>query len=501
MIIICSIAAAVNGMDLVSINGANIFFPTQFGIDKGGRDTWLVGLVNSAPYITCALFSVWLNEPLNRWIGRRGVLFLSGCVCFTASIWAACTNTWVSYPYPGRRIPIPFPPALIHCKVASSNSTSLVRSWDWTKECNPQCVCRRSCSCKYQRRFDNVLANMGCVSVTCSKLVWIQTKHCFLYRFGIMMGTACNIAFYKVPDASGIEGLNWRLMVGVAGVPALILLFQVYTNPESPRWLMLKGRYNKAFQSLRILRGSDVQAARDLFYIHLMLEEEAESETHQSATKFVRMFTARRNLNAVIGSSIVMFAQQFCGINIISYYSTTIFTETGASQVHSLLASWGFGMLNFLFALPAVHMIDRFGRRSLLLWTFPFMTLFLLVAAGGFYVEDSTSKLAVVALGIYFYVVFYSPGEGPVPFVYSAEAFPLAIRDLGMSWAVFICWFFNALIGLTFPSIIDSFTAPGAFFWYAGWNALLYVIIYFFVPETKSLTLGKYFPHRRSGVS
>lgn len=179
------------------------------------------------------------------------------------------------------------------------------------------------------------------------------------------------------------------------------------------------------------------------------------------------------------------------GVNIVSYYSTTIFSEAGASTTYALLASWGFGMLNFLFALPAVKTIDTYGRRSLLLWTFPLMALFLCMTAGGFYLKDAASKIGVVALGIYLYVIAYSPGEGPVPFVYSAEAFPLAVRDTGMSWAVFNCWFFNSIVGLTFPIILRAFTPAGTFFWYAAWNAALYFAIYFFLPETKAFTLGK----------
>ncbi|EXJ70749.1 uncharacterized protein A1O5_05739 [Cladophialophora psammophila CBS 110553] len=148
-------------------------------------------------------------------------------------------------------------------------------------------------------------------------------------------------------------------------------------------------------------------------------------------------------------------------------------------------------MFNFIFAFPAVRTIDTFGRRKLLLCTLPLMTVFLLLAAGGFYATDSTAKLAVVALGIYLYIIAYSPGEGPVPFVYSAEAFPSAMRDVGMSFAVFVCWLFNSIVGLTFSSILDNFTPPGAFFWYAGWNAALTVAIYLFLPETKALSLAR----------
>lgn len=96
MIIFCSVGAAVNGMDLVSINGANLFMPKQFGIAGGGKDAWLLGVVNSAPYFCCALFSVWLNAPLNKWFGRRGVLFITGAFCFAACFASAFCNNWVS---------------------------------------------------------------------------------------------------------------------------------------------------------------------------------------------------------------------------------------------------------------------------------------------------------------------------------------------------------------------------------------------------------------------
>ncbi|KAH8797337.1 MFS sugar transporter [Xylogone sp. PMI_703] len=447
MIIFCSIAAAVNGMDLVSINGANIFFPKQFGIDRPGKDQWILGLVNSAPYLCCAFCSVWLNGPLNRWIGRRGVLFVTGFVCFAACIWAACTNTWWH---------LMIARAFLGFGIGPKSATLSV----YAAEASPASI-RGALTMCWQ--------------------IWVA--------FGIMLGTVFNIAFYNIPDRSGIVGLNWRLMLGVAGIPALIVMAQAYTNPESPRWLMLKGRYREALQSLKTLRNSDIQALRDLYYIHVLLKEEEKVQEGQTGMKFFRIFTLRRNRNALIGATIVMFAQQFCGVNIISYYSTTIFAQAGGSTTHALLASWGFGMLNVIFALPAIKTIDTFGRRSLLLYTFPFMALFLVLTACGFYITNSTGKLVVVALGIYFYVIAYSPGEGPVPFVYSAEAFPLAYRDIGMSCAVFVCWFFNAIVGLTFPSILDTFGPPGTFFWYAGWNCLLYITIYLFLPETKSLSL------------
>ena len=136
-----------------------------------------------------------------------------------------------------------------------------------------------------------------------------------------------------------------------------------------------------------------------------------------------------------------MFMQQFCGVNVIAYYSSNIFSQSGFNDIQALLASFGFGLINWLFAFPAVYTIDTFGRRNLLLTTFPLMSIFLLMTGFSFFIPEGTGRLAVVALGIYLFAMAYSPGEGPVPFTYSAEAYPLSVRDIGMSLSTAVLWF------------------------------------------------------------
>lgn len=188
--------------------------------------------------------------------------------------------------------------------------------------------------------------------------------------------------------------------------------------------------------------------------------------------------------------------QQFCGVNVIAYYSTSMFRNAGFDQSKALLASMGTGLINWLFAIPAIYTIDTFGRRNLLLVTFPIMAIWLFFTGFSFLIDGhlpadqpSDARLACVTLGMYLFMVTYSPGEGPVPFTYSAEAFPLHFRDIGMSSATAVCWGFNFIISFTWPMIQRAFGDTGGFCWYAAWNLFGFVFAYFLLPETKNLTL------------
>lgn len=161
----------------------------------------------------------------------------------------------------------------------------------------------------------------------------------------------------------------------------------------------------------------------------------------------------------------------------------------GADNIHALLASFGFGLINFVFAWPAVWTIDTYGRRTLLLFTFPNMCWTLLCAGFCFWVPGKTAHLGSIALFVYLFDAFYSPGEGPVPFTYSAEVFPLSHREVGMAWAVATNNFWASILSLTFPYMLRAFTAQGAFGFYAGLNIIAFVLIFLFLPETKQRSL------------
>jgi len=191
---------------------------------------------------------------------------------------------------------------------------------------------------------------------------------------GIFLGTCANLAVGKTGD------IAWRLQLGSAFIPAVPLVIGTYFCPESPRWLIKKNKFEKAWRSLLRLRNTPLQAARDLFYINVLLEQEdvlveeaGLKVTSNLFTRFIELFTIPRIRRATWAAGIVMIAQQMCGINIVAFYSSTIFKQSGIDDYTALWASFGFGMINFIFAWPAVWTIDTFGRRTLLLFTFPNM--------------------------------------------------------------------------------------------------------------------------------
>jgi MFS family permease len=167
-----------------------------------------------------------------------------------------------------------------------------------------------------------------------------------------------------------------------------------------------------------------------------------------------------------------------------------IFVEAGVSHKAALWASFGFGLLTFFSALPALRTIDTFGRRSLLLATFPHMAWSLLAAGLCFLIPgNGTSRLAGVATLIFLFSILYSLGDGPVCYVYAAEVFPLSHREVGMAWAVCVNAIGAFILTFTLPYILTALTPTRTFGFYCGMNILAFVFIFLWVSETRQYTL------------
>ncbi|KAL8317762.1 hypothetical protein RB597_001263 [Gaeumannomyces tritici] len=394
---LCAGSAIVQGMDQTAVNGAQEFYFKTF--DIGEDQLELRGLLNGAPYLCSALIGCWTNPILNKWTGRRGTIFISCFISAITGFWMAAADSW--YNLLIARFALGF-------AIGAKSSTTPV----YSAESTPKSI-RGALTMMWQ--------------------MWTA--------FGIMLGFVASVAFQHA-DFPG-ENSQWRWMLASTSIPPLVVMAQVYFCPESPRCVdryMEKGRFDKAFASVKRLRHLECQAARDMYHAYKLLEIEHQQREGRNIWK--EFFMVRRNRRAAQSSWFVMFMQQFCGVNVIAYYSTAIFQDAGASRSTALLASLGGGAINFVFAIPAIYTIDTFGRRNLLLTTFPLMALCLFFTGFSFLMPEETAngektpaRLGMIAAGIYIFMMVYSPGEGPVPFTYSAEAFPLHIRDIGMSSA------------------------------------------------------------------
>ncbi|KNZ45076.1 hypothetical protein VP01_850g3 [Puccinia sorghi] len=479
--VISSMAAIVQGMDEAVVNGAQIFYYDRFGIPSNGtkRRALIQGLVNSAPYLCCvsqssAVFACWITGPMNRLLGRRGVIFWSCVISGAASIWEAFTYSW---------------PQLFISRLAlglgigPNSATAPIYTGERREAPMPSLITLlifRFCPIQPSARLPPSEAPSSC-----SGKLYVG--------FGIALGDVVSVIFVDLDP-----NVSWRLMLGSTVVAPFILCCMLYYAPESPRWYMSKGRVADAYHAMRKLRFCDLQASRDLFYIAKLLE--IENESIQGRNLLTDMWRVPRVRRAAQASGLVMFMQQFCGVNVIAYYSSQVFIEAGFGRKAALLTTMGTGLVNWIFAIPAMYTIDIFGRRNLLLTTFPAMAVCLLVT------------------GMAFFIPVDGPDDHrrPVPFTYSAEAFPLYIRDFGMSYATAVCWFFNFVLAITFPLMLTAFQPQGAFGWYgkliitkrvllftgrsdsasipfhektAGWCIIGWVTIFFTLPETKALTL------------
>jgi sugar porter (SP) family MFS transporter len=280
----------------------------------------------------------------------------------------------------------------------------------------------------------------------------------------------------------------WRWMIGLGVVPAVLLMVGIYTQPESPRWLVVnKGSADEAEQVLIALRGDERAAAAELAEI----QESAAKEAEQSEPLRLRALTTGRLRPIFVVGMLLVFFQNFVGINTIIYYAPTLLTNVGFVASGAILANVGIGAVNMLMTLPAMRLIDVAGRRPLLLYGALGMcaAMILLAAVNLAGLSKGPVLLGITLVGITLYVASFSISWGPVQWVALPELFPLRIRAAAVGVCVIFNWLFNLIVALVFPSLLDRFGAGANFVFFAVMTALAFLFVRKLMPETKGRSL------------
>ncbi|GGY10648.1 sugar porter family MFS transporter [Streptomyces anandii] len=290
---------------------------------------------------------------------------------------------------------------------------------------------------------------------------------------GILISYLVNLAF-----ASG--GL-WRGMFAVGAIPALLMVAgAMFLLPESPQWLILEGRTDQARQVIESV--SSEERANHL--IELATRRRAtEDKEKDSDKKNWRVLLVPRVRPALIVGLTLAGAQQFGGINTIIYYAPTLMEKTGLSASNSIFYSVAIGVINLIMTVVAIKLVDRAGRRPLLLGSLTGM-LVMLVLLGFSYVADMSSVLSLVFMVVY--IASFAVGLGPVFWVLVGELFPSSARAAGSGASTAVNWASNFVVSLVFLPLADAI-GPGATFWiFAAVCAFTLWFVGRYVPETRN---------------
>jgi MFS transporter, SP family, galactose:H+ symporter len=294
---------------------------------------------------------------------------------------------------------------------------------------------------------------------------------------GILVSYMVGYGFAAIPD-------GWRWMLGLGVVPGAVLAAGMLVLPESPRWLAGHQRLPQAEAALRRLRGPGAPVADELATLRTDLRRDGGQLAPWSALLAPRL---RRAL--VVGIGLAMF-QQITGINTVIYFAPQIFEAAGLSSASvSILATAGIGAVNMALTVVSMWLIDRVGRRVLLLWSLSGMAVALLLLAVGFGLGAQGRLAGITVLSLAAYVAFFAIGLGPVFWLLIAEIFPLAVRARAMSLATIANWGFNLLVTVTFLELIAASGRATTFLIYAGLTLVAVAFTAALVPETKGRSL------------
>ena len=293
-----------------------------------------------------------------------------------------------------------------------------------------------------------------------------------MITIGILVSYVVGYAF------AGSE--NWRAMLALAVIPAIALLVGMVFMPESPRWLVANGSPERARAVLRRIRGtSEVEA-------ELSGIEEAERQEEAGWRELLQPW-----LRPLLVVGILLnFLGQASGINTVIYFAPTIFETTGFQASASILATAGIGVVNVAMTVVGMSLVDRAGRKTLLLYGLVGMAVSLGVLGLAFLIQGLSGAIGYVALAcLVIYIASFAVSVGVVIFIIPSEIFPLKVRGSAMSVCLLTNWGSNFAIATVFLTLLDTFGRPATFWLFTFMCVIFWLFTYFFIPETKGRSL------------
>jgi SP family xylose:H+ symportor-like MFS transporter len=300
-------------------------------------------------------------------------------------------------------------------------------------------------------------------------------KSAMLFQFNVVLGIL--VAFlsnYLFADADGENG--WRWMLGVMAIPAALYSILLFRIPESPRWLIQKKRdFDKAFQILNKTNSTD--EARELMQVIRLSSVESQDRA---------VLFARRNIRILVLSFMIAFFNQFSGISFILFYAPEILEKGGFVTTQSLLGTVSIGLVNVVFTIVGIFLIDKVGRKPLMyVGSIGYIVSLSMVSVSFYYGSSTIFTLIFILL----FIISHAIGQGAVIWVFIAEIFPTRIRAYGQAWGAGLLNGFAALITLFGSVLINTLHPWKVFALFGSLMILQLLFVHFLMPETKGASL------------
>ncbi|MBL1220786.1 sugar porter family MFS transporter [Chryseobacterium sp. L7] len=302
-----------------------------------------------------------------------------------------------------------------------------------------------------------------------------------IFQLGIVTGILViyfvNAYIAGIYDESWNVLYGWRWMFGSGVIPSVIFILLLFTVPESPRWLVRQKNYSEALSILNRIHGKEKGAHE--------LETIKQSLTDTTPFSLSDLKDVKLKKPLIIGILLAVFSQ-ITGINAIMYYAPEIFKSMGAGSGSALFQTVVIGVINVIFTFVAIKYVDRWGRKTLLLYGITGMIVCLAVVGYTFYLEKTGYIILIAILG---YIASFAMSLGPLTFVVISEIFPTKARGTAMSVATFFLWLAVFAVSQTFPVFMGSLGTANTFWLYMTAAIIAWIFVWKKIPETKEKTL------------